>query len=79
MEKMVRRTQYNTVRDTKIVGAKGSSLFITSTEKFYLYSNEGQMQVMEFDEVKDWIKNNWMNFSPDELPRSRRNIKFEVD
>ena len=62
MEKMVGRTQYNTARDTKIVRTKGSSLFITSTEKFYLYLGEGQIQVMEMDEVRDWVKNNWMDY-----------------
>ena len=77
MEKMVGRTQYNTVRDTKIVGVKDSSLFITSTEKFYLYSGEGQIQVMELNEVRDWIKNNWNNFSPDELKRIGRYVIFK--
>ena len=79
MEKMLGRTQYNTARDTKIVGAKGSSLFIASTEKLYLYSGEEQIQVMEMDEVRDWIKNNRMNFSPDELKRIGRYVVFEVD
>ena len=77
MEKMVGRTQYNTVRDTKIVGVKDSSLFITSTEKFYLYSGEGQILVMELNEVRDWIKNNWNNFSPNELKRIGRYVVFD--
>ncbi len=79
MEKMVGRTQYNTARDTKIVGAKGSSLFITSTEKFYLYASDGQIQVMEMDEVREWIKNQWMNFSPDELKRIGRYVIFDEE
>jgi hypothetical protein len=74
MEKIIGRSVYNTVRDTKIAGIHGTSLFITSTGHFYLYDSEKLIQALEKEEAVEWVKTHWFGFSPDEIARLKRYI-----
>ncbi len=77
MEKIIGRSVYNTVRDTKIVGVHGTSLFITSTGHFYLYSSERLIQALETEDVNEWVKTHWFSFSPEEIAHVKRYVQLE--
>jgi len=43
MEEIVKGSSYDTVRGTKIVGVKDTSLFIPNSGNLYLYNSESQI------------------------------------